>query len=81
MATKPTGEAAVHDKIASLPAFRDVAARLHEVIREAAPELEPRLWYGMPGYAATAESMTTSSSPSGCPNTPTTPATQTPGTS
>jgi hypothetical protein len=56
MATKPTGEAAVHDKIASLPAFRDVAARLHEVIREAAPELEPRLWYGMPGYAATAKS-------------------------
>lgn len=42
---------AVTDKISSLPAFRDVAARLHAVITEAGPELEPRLWYGMPGYA------------------------------
>lgn len=55
MATKPTDEAAIRDKIASLPAFRDVAARLHEVILAAAPELKPRLWYGMPGYAATAK--------------------------
>ncbi|MCB1006913.1 MAG: DUF1801 domain-containing protein [Acidimicrobiales bacterium] len=45
------GEIAVRDKIAALPAFGDVAARLHEVIRAAAPDLEPRLWYGMPGYA------------------------------
>lgn len=42
---------AVVDKIAALPAFNDVAARLHEVIVAAAPELKPRLWYGMPGYA------------------------------
>lgn len=28
-----------------------IGSRLHEVIMEAAPELEPRLWYGMPGYA------------------------------
>jgi hypothetical protein len=41
----------VTEKIAHLPAFRDVAARLHQVISAAAPELEPRLWYGMPGYA------------------------------
>lgn len=45
------GTAAVVDKIGELPAFRDVAARLHEVIVQAAPELVPRLWYGMPGYA------------------------------
>ena len=44
-------EAAVKDKIASLPAFQDVAARLHEVIMRTAPDLKPRLWYGMPGYA------------------------------
>ncbi|MCY4106030.1 MAG: DUF1801 domain-containing protein [Chloroflexi bacterium] len=25
--------------------------RLHEIIMSAAPELKPRLWYGMPGYA------------------------------
>lgn len=49
--TKPTDEAATLEKIAALPAFRDVAARLHEVILAAAPELQPRLWYGMPGYA------------------------------
>lgn len=55
MATTPTGASAVLDKIASLPAFRDVAARLHEVIVEAAPHLQPRLWYGMPGYAASAK--------------------------
>lgn len=42
---------AVAAKIAGLPALGDVAARLHEVIVAAAPELHPRLWYGMPGYA------------------------------
>jgi hypothetical protein len=51
MATKPTDDAAVRDKLAALPAFNDIAARLHEVILGAAPELQPRLWYGMPGYA------------------------------
>ncbi len=55
MAPKPTDGNGIEDKIASLPAFRDVAARLHEVILAAAPELKPRLWYGMPGYAATAK--------------------------
>lgn len=47
---KPDGDE-VRDKIAGLPAFRDVAERLHEIIMEAAPDLKPRLWYGMPGYA------------------------------
>lgn len=51
MAKKPDDETAVKDKIASLPAYRDVAARLHEVIVASVPELKPRLWYGMPGYA------------------------------
>lgn len=49
-ATSPDEEA-VLAKIAELPAFNDVAARLHRVIVDAAPELQPRLWYGMPGYA------------------------------
>lgn len=44
-------EAAVRDKIAGLPAFGDVAQRLHEIIMRSAPRLQPRLWYGMPGYA------------------------------
>jgi hypothetical protein len=56
MADKPTDEAAVREKIDALPAFRDVAARLHDVIMEAAPDLQPRLWYGMPGYAAAKKS-------------------------
>lgn len=52
MARKSTDDTtAVTDKIAELPAFRDVAARLHEIITETAPDLKPRLWYGMPGYA------------------------------
>ena len=51
MAPKQTGEEAVREKIASLPAFVDIATRLHEIIVDAAPHLAPRLWYGMPGYA------------------------------
>jgi hypothetical protein len=51
VADKPNDDDAVRNKIAALPAFTDVAARLHEVILAAAPQLQPRLWYGMPGYA------------------------------
>lgn len=54
--TKPTDAEATLEKIEALPAFRDVAARLHEVILAAAPELQPRLWYGMPGYATARKS-------------------------
>jgi uncharacterized protein YdhG (YjbR/CyaY superfamily) len=28
-----------------------LAERLHAIIQEAAPELTPRTWYGMPAYA------------------------------
>ena len=56
MADKPTDEEAVRENIAALPAFNDVAARLHEVIVKAAPQLRPRLWYGMPGYATAKKS-------------------------
>ena len=54
--SKPGDEDAVLAKIGELPAFRDVAKRLHEVIVAAAPHLQPRLWYGMPGYAAAKKS-------------------------
>jgi uncharacterized protein YdhG (YjbR/CyaY superfamily) len=30
---------------------RVLGERLHTLITEAAPELEPRLWYGMPAYS------------------------------
>lgn len=32
------------------------AGRIHELIMETHPELCPRLWYGMPGYAKTKDS-------------------------
>jgi uncharacterized protein YdhG (YjbR/CyaY superfamily) len=28
-----------------------MAKRLHEIIKETAPDLTPRTWYGMPAYA------------------------------
>ncbi|GEN78956.1 iron chaperone [Actinotalea fermentans] len=48
---KVDAEQEVLAKIAELPeADRVVAERIHAIIREAAPELEPRTWYGMPAY-------------------------------
>lgn len=32
----------------------DLGMRMHDIIMAAAPELKPRLWYGMPGYAKAA---------------------------
>ncbi|MEL6408432.1 MAG: DUF1801 domain-containing protein [Chloroflexota bacterium] len=46
-------EAAVLEKINEMPEPYDtIGKRVHEIIMESAPELKPRLWYGMPGYAA-----------------------------
>jgi len=43
---------AVLAKIAELTQpDRAIAERLHTIILEAAPELTPKTWYGMPGYA------------------------------
>lgn len=45
-------EAAVLSKIAEMPMpDRDMAERLHNIVTAAAPELLPKLWYGMPAYA------------------------------
>lgn len=45
-------EAEVVAKIAELPDDdRAIAGRVHEIVREAAPVLGPRTWYGMPAYA------------------------------
>jgi uncharacterized protein YdhG (YjbR/CyaY superfamily) len=44
--------AAVREKIAEMPAAeRAIAERLHAVIEANAPDLSPKLWYGMPGWA------------------------------
>ena len=39
-------------KIAEMPkADRDMAKRLHAIVKASAPELSPKTWYGMPAYA------------------------------
>ena len=46
------GEADVRAKIAEMAADdRAIAARIHEIVLAAAPELVPRTFYGMPAYA------------------------------
>ena len=50
---KIDGTAAVLEKIAAMDdPDRVLAERIHEIITEAAPELTPRTWYGMPAYAS-----------------------------
>ena len=45
-------ERAVLAKIAEMPlADRAMASRIHALIVAAAPDLAPRLWYGMPAWA------------------------------
>ncbi|MBN2177558.1 MAG: DUF1801 domain-containing protein [Demequinaceae bacterium] len=46
------GEAAMLAKIAEMPEpDRSLAGRIHEIVRENAPALTPKTWYGMPAYA------------------------------
>lgn len=46
------GERALLEKIAEMPPpDRAMAERIHAIVSEAAPELWPRTWYGMPAYA------------------------------
>ena len=46
------GEAAVLAKIAAMrEPDRAMARRVHAIVRASAPDLAPRLWYGMPAYA------------------------------
>jgi uncharacterized protein YdhG (YjbR/CyaY superfamily) len=46
------GERAVLAKIAEMPEpDRAMAKRIHEIIRAGAPDLSPKMWYGMPAYA------------------------------
>jgi uncharacterized protein YdhG (YjbR/CyaY superfamily) len=51
-AGKADGEQDVLAKLAELPEpDRILGERLHAIITASAPELEPKLWYGMPAYA------------------------------
>jgi uncharacterized protein YdhG (YjbR/CyaY superfamily) len=49
---KADEESDVLAKIAEMPeADRAMAERLHAVIKDSAPDLSPKTWYGMPAYA------------------------------
>jgi uncharacterized protein YdhG (YjbR/CyaY superfamily) len=51
-AGKADSEAEVLAAMAAMPGpDRTLAERLHGIIKESAPGLSPRLWYGMPAYA------------------------------
>jgi uncharacterized protein YdhG (YjbR/CyaY superfamily) len=46
------GESAVQAAIAKMPpSDRAMAKRLHTIIKDSAPDLSPKTWYGMPAYA------------------------------
>jgi hypothetical protein len=46
------GDTAVRAAIAAMaPHDRAIGGRLHEIIKESAPGLSPKTWYGMPAYA------------------------------
>lgn len=52
MANKKNNAEEVVSKIDSFSdKYRATAKKLHKIILEANPDLCPRLWYGMPGYA------------------------------
>ena len=46
------GETAVLDALAKMtPSDRALGKRIHAIVTEAAPDLVPKTWYGMPAYA------------------------------
>jgi uncharacterized protein YdhG (YjbR/CyaY superfamily) len=49
--SRAAGTKAVEDALAEMTGTdRELGRRLHEIISTAAPELEPRTWYGQPAY-------------------------------
>ncbi|GAA2406692.1 iron chaperone [Nonomuraea africana] len=51
-AAKADGERDVLEKIAEMAeADRVLAERFHAIVTASAPDLSPKLWYGMPAYA------------------------------
>ena len=46
------GETAVQEALAKMaPADRALGKRIHAIVKQSAPELTPKTWYGMPAYA------------------------------
>ncbi len=57
-ADSAAGEADVLAKIAELPEpDRSMAARIHEIVKAAVPELASKTWYGMPAYTKNGKSI------------------------
>ncbi len=55
-ADKANGESDVLAKIAEMrEPDRAMAKRLHAIVKDSAPALSPRTWYGMPAYAKDGE--------------------------
>jgi uncharacterized protein YdhG (YjbR/CyaY superfamily) len=51
--SKEEGESAVLEAIAGMSAEdRAIAERIHAIVKETAPNLVPKTWYGMPAYAS-----------------------------
>jgi uncharacterized protein YdhG (YjbR/CyaY superfamily) len=51
-ARKEDGEKALLAKIAEMPpSDRAMAKRIHAIVKDIAPSLSPKTWYGMPAYA------------------------------
>ena len=51
-AAKADGESALLAKVAEMKGTdRSMAKRLHAIIKDSAPDLSPKTWYGMPAYA------------------------------
>lgn len=49
---REAGESAVLAAIAAMPPHdRRMAERIHAIVKETAPQLMPKTWYGMPAYA------------------------------
>ena len=50
--TAEDGEKAVSEALAAMsPHDRAIGKRLHALIKQSAPDLSPKTWYGMPAYA------------------------------
>jgi uncharacterized protein YdhG (YjbR/CyaY superfamily) len=46
------GETAIREALAKMkPDDRAIGERIHALVRETAPDLVPKTWYGMPAYA------------------------------
>jgi uncharacterized protein YdhG (YjbR/CyaY superfamily) len=52
--SKEDGETAVKEALAKMtPADRALGKKIHAIVKQSAPELTPKTWYGMPAYANT----------------------------